>query len=194
VAIDYPVSDVTLEALMRAGGDMDKASAPGAVLPPAPVSRAVPTFDIALTEVLKQYYTVRKLLAADTHAGVAEAASALRKALEQAGAGQLPATNAEDTRAVDQALKDIDKAAADLAGAADLKADRAAFGRLTTPLLYLVTFFYHADIEKQPIVYYCPMKKLAWMQDVRAMGNPYYGSSMLTCGMTVPRAAAAKSP
>jgi len=36
-------------------------------------------------------------------------------------------------------------------------------------------------------VYYCPMKKLAWLQDVKAMGNPYYGSMMLTCGMTVPR-------
>ena len=29
---------------------------------------------------------------------------------------------------------------------------------------------------------YCPMKKASWLSADKAIKNPYYGSSMLTCG------------
>jgi hypothetical protein len=32
---------------------------------------------------------------------------------------------------------------------------------------------------------YCPMKKAYWLSNNPAVKNPYYGSSMLTCGKTV---------
>ncbi len=29
---------------------------------------------------------------------------------------------------------------------------------------------------------YCPMKKSSWLSNDKAIKNPYFGSSMLTCG------------
>lgn len=35
---------------------------------------------------------------------------------------------------------------------------------------------------KPVYVAYCPMKKASWLSNEQAIRNPYYGSSMLTCG------------
>jgi hypothetical protein len=38
-------------------------------------------------------------------------------------------------------------------------------------------------LSSEPIYQqYCPMKKAAWLSNESAVKNPYYGSSMLTCG------------
>jgi len=36
--------------------------------------------------------------------------------------------------------------------------------------------------SKQIFVQYCPMADGNWMSDERKIVNPYYGSSMLSCG------------
>lgn len=42
------------------------------------------------------------------------------------------------------------------------------------------------DNLTQPIYYqYCPMKKAYWLSKEKEIKNPYYGSSMLTCGKVV---------
>jgi len=38
-------------------------------------------------------------------------------------------------------------------------------------------------LSAEPVYYqYCPMKKSYWLSSRAAIENPYYGSSMLTCG------------
>jgi hypothetical protein len=40
-----------------------------------------------------------------------------------------------------------------------------------------------SDKVNQPVYYqYCPMKKAYWLSKEKDIKNPYYGSSMLTCG------------
>lgn len=40
-----------------------------------------------------------------------------------------------------------------------------------------------SDKVTQPVYYqYCPMKKAYWLSKEKDIKNPYYGSSMLTCG------------
>ncbi|RYF85874.1 MAG: DUF3347 domain-containing protein, partial [Chitinophagaceae bacterium] len=36
--------------------------------------------------------------------------------------------------------------------------------------------------DKPVYVQYCPMKKATWLSSEKQIRNPYYGSSMLTCG------------
>jgi uncharacterized protein (DUF885 family) len=41
-------------------------------------------------------------------------------------------------------------------------------------------------LTTQPVYeQYCPMKKSYWLSNESAIKNPYYGSSMLTCGKVV---------
>jgi len=68
-----------------------------------------------------------------------------------------------------------------LEAAADLKAARTSFGDMTDELLAYAektTTALPAEVR----VAYCPMAQKSWLQKDEAIANPYYGSSMLTCG------------
>lgn len=75
------------------------------------------------------------------------------------------------------------KAVQKISKTSDLDKQRKGFETVST-LLW-------TDIKKdttigQSLYYqYCPMKKAYWISDEAAVKNPYYGSSMLTCGNTV---------
>lgn len=73
------------------------------------------------------------------------------------------------------------KAAEKLNKAGDsLEKQRAAFNDVSTVMWKLVK---GADNVDQPVYYqYCPMKKAYWLSREKEIKNPYYGSSMLTCG------------
>lgn len=140
---------------------------------------AAPADDFS--KVLGHYEAIRQALLADRTAGVAEQAKAIEKtardlaarfAAERAG---VPAAKAADTKAL---LPEIATAASRLATTKDLTAARAAFGDLSQPLVRwreLVTV-------PRPMVVYCPMVKKSWLQPAGAIGNPYYGGEMASCG------------
>jgi hypothetical protein len=72
-------------------------------------------------------------------------------------------------------------AARELTAATDLKAARAAFGKVSEALLD------YAARTKQALgagvnIVYCPMAKQRWVQRGDQIANPYYGSQMLRCG------------
>jgi hypothetical protein len=62
----------------------------------------------------------------------------------------------------------------------DLEAARSEFFELSKPLLAYLHQFYKG--EKEYFRYYCSMAKKGWIQPEKGTKNPYYGSSMLTCG------------
>lgn len=67
-----------------------------------------------------------------------------------------------------------------LVKASSIEKQRAVFNDVSTNMWTLVK---STTKVSQPVYYqYCPMKKAYWLSNEAAIKNPYYGSSMLTCG------------
>lgn len=62
----------------------------------------------------------------------------------------------------------------------DLKKQRDYFATLSSNVASVAKAFKLSD--KPLYVQYCPMKKASWLSSEKQIRNPYYGSSMLTCG------------
>jgi nucleotide-binding universal stress UspA family protein len=115
--------------------------------------------------LVDSYLRVQTALAADTFDGIAAQAAAIETAAAALG-------------------KDAEKlveAAKKLAAAKDIAAARTAFGDVSDALVA------YADKTKSELgpgvrVAYCPMVNKPWLQKDKEIRNPYYGSSMLTCG------------
>jgi hypothetical protein len=124
-------------------------------------------------QLLGQYFSIQKSLASDSISGVASAAAELVKISRQAGASQ------HEGQVQLAAFADL----AAKFNAADLKAARNGFGDLSDRLIA----FLKASKAKTnpPFQFYCSMVKKNWLQADKATRNPYYGSSMLTCGELV---------
>ena len=75
----------------------------------------------------------------------------------------------------------IDTAAVQLASATELEDAREKFGVLSDAL---VTYMDGLKLAPPDGVRkaYCPMANKPWLQKGDTLANPYYGSSMLTCG------------
>ena len=72
------------------------------------------------------------------------------------------------------------KAAEKMTKAESVEKQRAVFNEVSTTMWQLVK---NSTNVSQPVYYqYCPMKKVYWLTNEAAIKNPYYGSSMLTCG------------
>lgn len=62
----------------------------------------------------------------------------------------------------------------------DIEKQRTAFSKLSDATWRLVK---ETDGAASTVYHqYCPMKKMYWLSAEPAIKNPYYGSSMLTCG------------
>lgn len=78
---------------------------------------------------------------------------------------------------------DLLKAVDELAKAATLDKQRAVFNEVSTTFWKTVKA---AGKTGSTLYYqYCPMKKAYWVSREKEIKNPYYGSSMLTCGKVV---------
>jgi hypothetical protein len=113
--------------------------------------------------LVDSYLTVHAALASDTLEGVPAAVKSLVEQAKAMGAAGEPVVTA--TRAV--------------AEAKDIKAARTAFGPLSDAVIAVV----RADPAAHEVkLAYCPMADASWLQKEGTIRNPYYGSSMLTCG------------
>lgn len=62
----------------------------------------------------------------------------------------------------------------------DLKKQREYFADLSSNIAIVAKSF---KLSNKPVyIQYCPMKKASWLSTEKQIRNPYYGSSMLTCG------------
>ena len=65
----------------------------------------------------------------------------------------------------------------------EVKDQRVYFSNLSNNMISLLGSL---KIGTDPVYkVYCPMKKAYWLSSVNEVRNPYYGSSMLTCGKVV---------
>lgn len=72
------------------------------------------------------------------------------------------------------------KAAEKLLKASSIEKQRSNFNEVSTIMWKLVKS--SDNIDKTVYYQYCPMKKAYWLSYEKGIKNPYYGSSMLSCG------------
>lgn len=118
-----------------------------------------------MNAIVASYLEIQTALAADKTEGVAKAAKAI--GAQAAGLGDKGAAIAKAAKAVE--------------GAADLKAARAAFGDLSDAVIAAGKDEGWKDTPDVKVAY-CSMARKSWLQKGETIRNPYYGSSMLTCG------------
>jgi DNA-binding transcriptional regulator WhiA len=120
--------------------------------------------------LLSHYYALKDALVAGNSNQAASHAEAFQKA-----AGSIdPKTGSEVN------LSSLIKDAGKISTTKDLKKQREYFASFSTGMTTLAKAVKLSD--KPVYLAYCPMKKAAWLTSSKAIKNPYYGSSMLTCG------------
>ncbi len=123
-----------------------------------------------LSAVLQSYYNVKNALVEGDQTLAAESATAFIKNLN----GISYKTIAEGN--VTTLLKD----AGTISDAKSLEKQRAVFANFSTNMTAVAK---NLKLSDQPVyLQYCPMKKASWLSNEQAIKNPYYGSSMLSCG------------
>ena len=115
--------------------------------------------------IIEPYLTIQAALARDSIDEV------------KAGAGNV-ATAATSLGA--PAMR-IDTAAVQLASAADLADAREKFGTLSDAIVTYMDGLHITPPDGVRIAF-CPMAKKPWLQQGSTLANPYYGSTMPTCG------------
>lgn len=118
--------------------------------------------------VVDSYLKIHAALAGDTLEGVSAALESLVTQAKQIGG---PAGG------------QVVKAAGAVGAAKDVNAAREAFKPLSEAVIAIVK----QDPKGHEVkLAYCPMADASWLQTDEQIRNPYYGSSMLTCGTFKP--------
>ena len=128
------------------------------------------------TAWLEEYYIVKDALVNSNPTTAASAAKKL-STLVQTSPAKKPGENQDNNS--NSLQQKIQADANTIAASKDLAKQRIAFQTLSESIITLI------KTEKQlkpAYIMYCPMKKAYWISSVEQIKNPYYGSSMLTCG------------
>ena len=126
--------------------------------------------DNSKTPLLHSYYDIKNALVAG------DANTASIKAEEF-----VKALSSIDTKIINDATRDaLLKDASHISASKDIKHQREHFAALSTNMYTLAKA---VKLTEEPVYYaYCPMKKAHWLSSEPAIKNPYFGSTMLTCG------------
>lgn len=113
--------------------------------------------------------------------GDAKAASAKAAAFNaEVSAIKAASLSAADQKVFQAVQSKLSADAKFIAAETGLAKQREVFARLS---LDMITLAKGVKLSAQPLYLdYCPMKKASWLSAEKAIKNPYYGSSMLTCG------------
>lgn len=128
-------------------------------------------------EILKQYYLVKDALVSGNASAASSNAGEMIKALNGFDQKSLSESSQKIVQPlVTKLLKD----AGSIAGAKDIAKQREYFSSLSDAMISLTK---EAKLNSAPAyIDYCPMKKSYWLSAEQPVKNPYYGSSMLSCG------------
>lgn len=121
-------------------------------------------------QLLKSYYEVKNALVTGNSENAAANAEAFVKT-----------ANTVDYKLISEGSVNILlKDAGAISSTKDIKKQREAFVNLSKNMAEIakVTKLSDEPIYKQ----YCPMKNAYWLSNEKTIKNPYYGSSMLSCG------------
>lgn len=130
-----------------------------------------------LQPVLDAYYAVKDALVASDAASASQNATQLISAISAVDMGKMEMKqHMEFMKVNSKIIADAKK----IADSKDLKKQREVFESLSNNFYVMAK---GVKLSDSPIYQqYCPMKKAAWLSNDSSIKNPYYGSSMLTCG------------
>ena len=123
-----------------------------------------------LAQLLTQYYSIKDALVAGNGADASARAEAFIKT-----------ANSIDYKVVSEGnVNALLKDATAISGTKDIARQRTSFARLSDNMASLAK---GVKLSSGPIYQlYCPMKKSSWLSAETEIKNPYFGSSMLSCG------------
>ena len=150
----------------------------------APIAHAAEPEESAFDGILVHYEAIWQALTQDTFDGVTEHGGAIQQIvsdLEGDFSAERAGVAADAAGEVEALLPELATAAESLSASDSLEAARDAFYDLSKPLVR----YRKAATGQRPVVAYCSMAKRSWLQPEGEIGNPYYGSAMLTCGEVV---------
>jgi hypothetical protein len=141
----------------------------------------------SINNVVTAYINVKNALFADNSKGAATRAKTLNT--------QINAVSTKDMSAEEQTTwkANVDKLNMDskhISESASIDHQREHFASLSKNMYAVLKAI---KVNTATIYWqYCPMKKSAWLSDVKDIENPYYGSEMANCGKTTETLAPAK--
>lgn len=124
------------------------------------------------SELLISYYNIKDALVSGDANSAAMNAEQFVKTI-----------NSISTKIIHESYKEaLLKDAGEISATKDLKKQREAFAVFSANMFALAKA---VKLNAEPVYYqYCPMKKATWLSSNKAIKNPYYGNTMLTCGKT----------
>ena len=126
--------------------------------------------DASISKLYQNYLNVKTALAADNSDDASKAANNFIKSASMIDYKVLSEGNLDVLR------KDASK----IAESRSIETQRESFMALSQNMIALTKNFKLAD--DTVFVQYCPMADASWLSAEKAVKNPYYGKSMLTCG------------
>jgi hypothetical protein len=123
-----------------------------------------------LSQLLSIYYNIKNALVTGDVGSAASNANEFLKTV-----------NSVDFKVISEGNAHIlAKDAGKISRTKDLKKQREHFAGFSSNMAAVAKAL---KLGNQPIyLQYCPMKKASWLSSEKQIRNPYYGSSMLTCG------------
>ena len=127
---------------------------------------------------LNSYYVLKNALAADQSAEAPALAATLLKTVKEMPNSGFASDKQQKLWTLESGK--IQAQASQLIQSNDLKVQRKSFEGISTAF---VTLTQELKINTAPVfVQYCPMAKSTWLNEVKEIQNPYYGSAMKDCG------------
>lgn len=126
--------------------------------------------DAQVTKLYQNYITIKDALASDNADKTSKAAIEFIKA-----------ASAIDYKVLSEGnVSVLKKDATAISGARDIVAQRESFFNFSDNMIALTKKF---KVSGSPVfVQFCPMADGSWLSNEKKIINPYYGSSMLSCG------------
>lgn len=135
-----------------------------------------------VSKVYDQYFALKDALVKDDGTAASSKALALAKAIKEV---DMKAMSSEEHAAWMKVEKDLLMHAEHIGETKDIAHQREHFSFLSQNVYALTKVF---KLDKTIYLQHCPMyqdgKGADWLSKESAVKNPYYGSSMLTCGKT----------
>lgn len=127
--------------------------------------------------LLPLYFDIKNALVKKNAGAASGKAEALLRVIKDVNAGSL---SGSENKAFSKARNGIETAAGQISSSHDVAVQRNAFSVLSDVFYTLAK---EADLSVSPVYrQYCPMQKKYWLSSEKEIRNPYYGSTMLTCG------------
>ena len=129
----------------------------------------------ATSEIIDGYLKVKNGLVSDDKEAAAKGGTALLAAFSKFDMKTLTGETHKEYMEIAESAKEH----AEHIVKSPIDHQREHFETLSTDISDLITLL---GTDKTLYQDYCPMKKVTWLSETKAIKNPFYGSEMLTCG------------